>query len=171
MGTILLWMIKGAAFGGLGAVGLFVAGFVIEIANLGCAILTCDCDKPMVFDWSGMWSLLLICIVGGAVIGLFYGFYKAKEASDAEAAIIATENSEEARKQRVKWADEVKQKALSVNTTCSNNKTANKPLVSTTYKANTQMTDILIELTKVTEKQGKVDSLAEELSKKGGASL
>lgn len=171
MGTILLWMIKGVVFGGLGAVGLFIAGVVIEVTNVGCAILTCDCDKPMVFDWSGMWSLLLICIVGGAVIGLFYGFYKAKEANDAEAARIAAENFGEARKQRVKWASEVKQKARNVNTTCANNKTANKPLVSTTYKANTQMTDIMNELTKVAEKQGKVDSLAEELSKKGGASV
>lgn len=171
MGTILWWMIKGAAYGGLGAVGLFIAGFVLEIANFGCAILTCDCDKPMMFDWSGMWSLLLICVIGGAVIGLFYGFYKAKEASDADAARIAAENSEEARKQRAKWASEVKQKALNVNNTCSRNKTSDKPLVSTTYKANAQMTEIMNELTKVAEKQGKVDSLAEELSKKGGASV
>ena len=83
MGTILWWMIRGAAFGGLGAVGLFIVGFVLEIAHFGCAILTCDCDKPMMFDWSGMWSLLFTCVIGGAVIGLFYGFYKAKEESDA----------------------------------------------------------------------------------------
>lgn len=171
MGTILWCMIKGAMYGGLGAGGLFVAGFVIEFLNMGCAILTCDCDKPMVFDWSGMWSLLLICIIGGAVIGLCYGFYKAKEASDADAARLAAANSEEARKQRAKWASEVKQKALNVNNTCSKNKTSDKPLVSTTYKANTQMTEIMNELTKVAEKQGKVDSLAEELSKKGGASV
>lgn len=171
MGTILWYMIKGAMYGGLGAGGLFVAGFAIEFLNMGCAILTCDCDKPMVFDWSGMWSLLLICIIGGAVIGLFYGFYKAKEASDADAARIAAENSEEARKQRAKWASEVKHKALNVNNTCSKNKTSDQPLVSATYKANAQMNEIMNELTKVAEKQGKVDSLAEELSKKGGASV
>lgn len=171
MGTIILFALKGAAIGGLGAIGLYVAGFCIELLNLGCAILTCDCDKPMVFDWSGMWGLLLICVIGGAVIGLCYGFYRAKEASDAEAARIAAENSEEARKQRVKWASEVKQKTLNVSNTCSGNKTSDKPLVSTTYKATTQMTEILNELTKVAEKQGKIDSLAEELSKKGGASV
>lgn len=171
MGTILWWMIKGAAYGGIGCVGLYVVGFCIEFLNMGCAILTCDCDKPMIFDWSEMWSLLLICIIGGAVIGLFYGFYKSKEASDADAARLAAENSEEARKQRAKWASEVKQKALNVNNTCSRNKTSDKPLVSTTYKASTQMTEIMNELTKVAEKQGKVDSLAEELSKKGGASV
>lgn len=171
MGKTLLYTLKGAGLGAAGAVCLFIAGFVIELFNLGCAILTCDCDKPAVFDWSGMWGLLLICIIGGAVIGFFYGIYKAKEERDAEAARKAAENSEEARKQRVKWAGEAKQKALNVNNTCSGNKTADKPLVSTTYKANTQMTEIMNELTRVAEKQGKVDSLAEELSKKGGASL
>lgn len=50
--------------------GLFVVGFCIELFNMGCAILTCDCDKPMVFDWSGMWGLLFICTIGGAVVGM-----------------------------------------------------------------------------------------------------
>ena len=124
--------------------------------------------KPITLD-----ALLDTGIVfyGGAVVGFFYGIYKAKEESDAETAKRNAANSEEARKQRVKWAGEVKQKALNVNNTCSGNKTADKPLVSTTYKANTQMTEIMNELTRVAEKQGKVDSLAEELSKKGGASL
>lgn len=171
MGKTILYTLKGAAIGAGGAVCLFIAGFFIELLNLGCAILTCDCDKPMVFDWSGMWGLLLICVIGGAIIGLFYGIYKAKEESDAETARKNAEASEEARKQRVRWAGEVKQKALNVNNTCSGNKSSNKPLVSTTYKSAAQMTDILNELTTVTEKQGRIDSLAEELSKKGGASV
>lgn len=164
MGKTLLYTLKGAAIG-------VVAGFFIEILNIGCAILTCDCDNPGVFDWSGMWRLLLICVIGGAIIGLFYGIYKAKEESDAETARKNAEASEEARKQRVRWAGEVKQKALNVNNTCSGNKSSNKPLVSTTYKSAAQMTEIMNELTRVAEKQGKVDSLAEELFKKGGTSL
>lgn len=171
MGKTIINTLKGAAIGAGGAVCLFIIGFCIEILNVGCAILTCDCDKPMVFDWTGMWGLLLLCTIGGAVIGFFYGIYKAKEESDAEAAKRNAANSEEARKQRVKWAGEVKQKALDVNNTCSGNKTMDKPLVSTIYKANTQMAEIMNELTRVAEKQGKVDSLAEELSKKGGASV
>ena len=163
--------LAGAIFGAIGAICLSIAGFFMELLNLGCAILTLDCDKPMIFNWSEIWWLLLICVIGGAVVGFFYGIYKAKEESDAETAKRNAANSEEARKQRVKWAGEVKQKALNVNNTCSGNKTADKPLVSTTYKANTQMTEIMNELTRVAEKQGKVDSLAEELSKKGGASL
>ena len=171
MGKTILYTLEGAVLGAAGAVCLFIAGFFIELLNLGCAILTCDCDKPMVFDWSGMWGLLLICAIGGAVVGFFYGIYKAKEERDAETARRNAAISEEARKQRVKWAEEIKQKALNLNNTCSRNKTTDKPLVFTTYKANAQMTEIMNELTKVAEKQGKVDSLAEELSKKGGASL
>ena len=60
---------KGAAIGIGSAICLFIVGFCIEVLNLGCAILTCDCDKPTVFDWSGMWSLLAICTIAGAVIG------------------------------------------------------------------------------------------------------
>ena len=171
MGKTILYTLKGAVAGAAGAMCLFVAVFFIELLNVGCAILTCDCDKPTVFEWSGMWGLLLICVIGGAVVGLFYGIYKGKEERNAETARRNAANSEEAHKRRVKWAGEVKQKALNVNNTCSGNKTADKPLVSTTYKANTQMTEIINELTRVAEKQGKVDSLADELSKKSGAPL
>lgn len=168
MGKTILHTLKGAGLGAMGAVCLFVAGFFIEFLNLGCAILTCDCDKPTVFDWSGMWGFLLVFIIGGAVVGFIYGIYKAKEESDAEIARRNAANSEEARKQRVKWAGEVKQKALNVNAICIDNKAADKPLVFTTYKANAQMAEIIDELTRVAEKQGKVDSLAEELSKNVG---
>lgn len=171
MGKAIINAFKGAAIGIGSAICLFIVGFCIEVLNLGCAILTCDCDKPTVFDWSGMWSLLAICTIAGAVIGCVYGIYKAKQDSDAEAARRKAESSEEARKQRVKWAGEIKQKALNVNNICSGNKTGDKPLVSTTYKSTSQMTEIINELTRVTEKLGKVDSLAEELSKKGGASF
>lgn len=171
MGKTVLYTLKGAALGAVGAAGLFVVGFFIEIFNLGCAILTCDCDKPMVFSWSGMWGLLFLCVIGGAVVGLFYGIYKTKEEKDAEFARKRAEYSEETHKQRVKWAGEIKQKIMNVNNICSVNKSADKPLVSTTYKAGTQMAEIMNELTKVAERQGKIDSLVEELSKKGGAAL
>ena len=171
MGKAIINAFKGAAIGIGSAICLFIVGFCIEVLNLGCAILTCDCVYLSVFFWSGMWGLLAICTIAGAIIGCVYGIYKAKQESDAEAARRKAESSEEARRQRVKWAGEVKQKALNVNNTCSGNKTADKPLVSTTYKATTQMTEIMSELTRVAEKRGKVDSLAEELSKKGGASL
>ena len=171
MGKILGDTLVGAVIGAIAAVCLFVIGGAIEVANFGCAILTCDCDKPTVFDWSGMWGLLIICIIGGAVIGLFYGIYKVKQENDAEVARRNAENSEEARKQRVKWANEIKQKALNLERNCTKNRTSVKAVISTNYKASNQMSDIINELSKVAELQGKIDSISEELSKKGGDSL
>lgn len=74
MTKTIIYTLKGAAAGAAGAVCLFVIGFIIEFFNFGWAILTCDCDKEMVFDWSGTLGLFLICVVGGAVLGLFYGY-------------------------------------------------------------------------------------------------
>lgn len=171
--TAILWMLGGAATGAGVALILYVLGFGVELVNCACQILTCNCDGGDAIP--GMWSgdsflhVLLFCAIGGAVIGLIYGIYKMKAAADEETARRNAENSEEARKQRVKWADEVKQKALNVNNTCERNKSADKPLVSTTYQASSQMKEIINELIKAAELQGKVDSIADELSKKGGA--
>lgn len=171
MSKILGDTLMGAVIGAIGAACLFIIGGVIEVANFGCAVLTCDCDKPTVFDWSGMWGLLIICTIGGAVIGLFYGIYKYKQESEAEAARRNAENSEEARKQRVRWANEIKQQALHLDRNCTKNRKSAKAVVSTTYKASSQMRDIMSELSKMAELQGKIDSISEELSKKGGDSL
>lgn len=169
MGKTILYTLKGAAIGAIGAVCLFVVGFCIELFNMGCAILTCDCDKPMVFDWSGMWGLLFICTIGGAVVGMVYGIYKAKEEINAEKSRRDAENSEAARKQRIQWASEVKQKALNVSNTCEANCKNVPPLVSSAYKADAQMELVLSELAKTAELMGKVDAMAEDVQKGGGA--
>lgn len=173
MSLILSFAFQGALWGACGAIVVVVIGFCIEFLNVGCAILTCDCNREFVFAWSGggVFGVFLLCIIGGAIIGSIYGLCKAKEFSDAELARKNAENTEEARKQRVKWASEVKQKALNVNNICSKNKEADKPLVFTDYKANDQMIYIMSELTKIAELQGKIDSLIEELSEKGGIPL
>lgn len=110
-------------------------------------------------------GLIFVILLGaiGAISGIFLGISNIKAEK--------TRQDAENKKNAGIWASEVKQKALNVNNTCSKNKTSDKPLVSATYEANAQMTEIMNELTKVAEKQGKVDSLAEELSKKGGASI
>lgn len=168
----ILCMLAGAGIGAGVALILYVLGFGVELLNCACQILTCNCDGGDAIP--GMWSgdsfghVLLFCTIAGAVIGLIYGVYKMKAAADEEAARKKAENSEEARKQRVKWADEVKQKALNVNNTCERNKSSDKPLVSTTYESSSRMKDIINELTKAAELQGKVDSIADEMTKKGG---
>lgn len=171
MGNVIKNTLLGAVYGAVGAIVLFLIGLCVEVLNVGCAILTCDCDKPTVFDWSGMWGLLLICVIGGAVIGCVYGIYKEKQVRDAEATRLRNENSEEARKQRVKWANEIKQKALSLEKNCTSNRRSTKPIVSTTYTRDNLMNDILSELSLIAEVQGKVESIAENISKKGGGLL
>lgn len=121
----------------------------------------------MVFDWSGMWGLLLMCTIGGAVVGMVYGICKAKEARNAEKNRRDAENLEAARKQRIQWASEVKQKALSVNTICESNSKNVPPLVSNEYKADTQMELILSELANATELMGKIDAMAKDVQKGG----
>ena len=171
--TVILCMLAGAIVGAGVALILYVFGFGVELLNCAFQILTCNCDGGDALP--GMWSgdsfrnIFLFCTIAGAVIGLIYGVYKKKAASDEENARKNAEKSEEARKQRVKWADEVKQKALNVNNTCESNKAVDKPLVSTIYQSGSQMKEIMNELTKAAELQGKVDSIADELSKKGGA--
>lgn len=165
----------GAGLGFVASIALIILGLACDFLSCACSIVTCDLDSPAssvassVLESFG--SICIFCIICGAIVGCVYGLYKMKEESDENNAKKSAEQSEEARKQRAKWASEIKEKALNVNNTCSKNKTSDKPLVSTTYKANVQMTEIMNELTKVAEKQGKVDSLAEELSKKGSASV
>lgn len=170
--TAILCMLAGAAIGAGVALVLYVLGFGLELLNCACQIITCNCDGGDAIP--GMWSgdsflhVLLFCSIAGAVIGLVYGIYKMKEAADAEVAQRNAETSEEARKQRKKWASEIKQKALNVNNTCNQNKSMDKPIVSTSYQAGTQMESIMNELAKTAELQGKVDSIVDEIEKKGG---
>lgn len=170
--TAILCMLAGAGIGAGVALILYVLGFGVELLNVACQILTCNCDGgdaiPEMWSGGSFGHVLFFCAIAGAVVGLIYGFYKMKAAADEETARRNAENSEEARKQRVKWADEAKQNALNVNNTCERNKSADRPLVSTTYQSGSLMKEIINELTKAAELQGKVDSIADELSKKGG---
>lgn len=170
--TAILWMLGGALIGAVVSLILYVLGFGIEILNCACQIITCNCSGddaiPGMWEDGAFFNVLIFCAIAGAIIGLIYGLYKMKIASDEEAARKSAEDSEAARQQRVKWAEEIKQKALTVSGTCDKNKSADKPLVSTTYQASSKMKDILFELTKVAELQGKVDSIADDLTERGG---
>lgn len=171
--TAVLWMLGGAVAGAVLSLVLYLLGGIVELFNCACHIVSCNCEGgdaiPWLWNGESFLTVLLFCSIGGAIIGLVYGICKMKSASNAKKARIAAENSEEAKKQRVKWAKEAKQRAVNVYNTCERNESSDKPLVSTTYQSNQQMRNILIELTKAVELQGKVDSITDELSKKDGA--
>lgn len=172
--TAFLAMLAGAGIGAGVALALYVLGFGVELLNCACQIITCDCDGgdaiPAMWNGDSFISVLLFCTIAGAVIGLIYGIYKMKVASDEEAARRAAANSEEAKRQRIKWAGEVKQKALSVANTCEKNSKEYRPLISATYKSDPQMDAIVNELANAAELKGKVDAMADDTKTKGGAS-
>lgn len=171
--TIFLSVLAGAAIGAVVAIAIYVLGFCIEFIACTCNLLSCDLDAdealPFLWSWASFANVFIFCLCCGAIIGLIYGIYQTKADADEAAARKYAEQSEEARRQRVEWADVAKKKALNVNNTCERYKSADKPLVSTTYEASSQMKEIMNELTKAAELQGKVNSIADELSKKGGA--
>ena len=155
----------GAAVGAIVGVVLYLLGIVFDF--LSCL---CSCGENDALLHNGAFGrIVLVCTIGGAVIGLIYGIVKAKEEADERAAKKRAADSEEAKKQRAKWADEVRKLALNTSNTCENNKTYNKPLVSTSYLASSKMREITKELTNIAELQGKVSSIVNEIEKKAGA--
>lgn len=169
--TAILCLLAGAGIGAGVAIALYILGGCIEILNCACQIATCNCegDSAMPGIWQGdvFWHVLLFCVIGGAIIGLIVGLCKMKAAADEEAAKRNLANSEEAKRQRQKWAGQIKQRVLQITNSCEQNKSVDKTLVSTTYKSSNLMKDIMQELTKVSEMQGKVDAISNELNKKG----
>lgn len=161
----------GALAGGVLAVLLYALGFGVELLNCACAIITCDCSREEALP--GLWkgdsfiNIFMFCLIGGAIIGLAYGLYKKKMELDAEAARKAAENSEEAQKQRVLWAEEIKKEANAIYKTCQANLSADKPLRSTTHKSSELMKEIVEELTNASELQGRVNAIADDVSLRG----
>lgn len=172
--TAILAMLSGAGIGAVVALFIYLLGFVVELFNCACQIITCNCDGgdaiPIMWNVSAFLEVLLLCTIAGAVIGLIYGIYKMKLANDEEAAKKAAADLEKAKKQRIKWAEEVKQKALSVTNICEKNAKGYKPLITASYKANAQMDAIIKELANASELKGKVDAMADDVKTKGGVS-
>ena len=171
--TAFLAMLAGAGIGaGVAIVIIYILGGVLEILSCFCQILTCDFDGGSSSVWGegAFLSVFLFCTIAGAAIGLIYGIYKMKEKSDSEARKKAAIDSEEAKKQRIKWASEVKQKALSVANVCDKNAKEYKPLITPSYKADAQMDLIINELANAAELKGKLDAMANDTKTKGGAS-
>lgn len=169
--TAILCMLAGAAIGAGVSLALYILGGCVEILNCACQIASCDFsgDNAMPGIWNGdtFLHVLLFCTIGGAIIGLIVGICKMKAAADEVTAAKNLANSEEARKQRERWAGEIKQKALQITNSCEQNKSVDKKLVMTNYKSSSQMQSIMEELTRAVEIQGKVDSISNELTKKG----
>ena len=126
--TIFLSLLAGAGIGVAAAIAIWLLSLIWSLLNCACHIVSCqwNASSPDPLSGDAFLHVLLFCVIGGAIIGLIVGIVKTKAKYDEEAAKRNAANSEEARRQRERWAGEVKQKALTLNNTCnSNNNTSN----------------------------------------------
>lgn len=167
--TIFLCLLAGAGIGLGAAVALWLLSVVWSLLSCTCQIVSCNwnASTPEPMGGDAFFHVLLFCVIGGVIIGLIVGIVKTKAKVDEETAKRNAANSEEARRQRERWAGEVKQKALNINNSCTSNNNTSKTIVSTSFKASLQMKEIMDELTKAAEIQGKVDSISNELAAGG----
>lgn len=158
MGTVITYTLAGAIMGAIATIILYVLGFGFELC-------TCGGDSFGIWNMGSFMSILLFCIIGGAIVGLIYSLSKLK--ANRKEAIEETKvnNSERLKKQKVQWALKAKQKALDVYTLCESNSENVIPLVSSTYEAEQQLKMIFTELTESMELKGKIDALAEDVKK------
>lgn len=165
---------KYTGYGAAVGAGLCVALFVYELFAEAWNCL-CDCfggcdSLPEVNSWLTFLFVFLISTGIGFMVGLFSALSDRSVRLADEASKRAAATSEEARKQRIKWAGEVKQKALSVANTCEKNAKEYKALIAPNYKSDSQMDAIIKELANAAELKGKVDAMANDTKTKGGAS-
>lgn len=169
--SVITSMLIGAVLGACCALLLYILGFGLELLNCAWQIVTCNCEGgdaiPSMWTNESFWHILIFCTIAGAILGFVYGIYKIKANADEESARIEVNNFEVAQKQRIKWADELKQKAHGVKNTCEENKLYDKPFVSCTYKSSEQLELIVNELTNTIELESQVNSIADELMRGG----
>lgn len=87
MGQLFKGMFKGILFGAIAAVGIFALDIVAILCCAAVRILTCNCDDPTGFGIFGHWqffTVLIICVIGGAVIGSIYGAIKGVQQTNRE---------------------------------------------------------------------------------------
>lgn len=165
------WLFYGALAGIGVAIILYVLGGALELLNCTCNIVSCNLDGgdaiPGMWEGSTFFTVLLFCVIICAVIGLIYGLCKMRsEATQAEAKKKA-ENSEQARLQRVAWANEIKDNATYVVDRCKSNLEHSHSIVFAEYCANDQLHSILKELANLAELEGKVEAMANKIEKGG----
>lgn len=139
-------------------------------AFFGCGDATCSSGCQEYTSNPNVRNCIVFSTFGCSVIGAVYGLFKTLQDRQAAKKAAELEQSAAAKKQREKWASEVKQKALSVASTCDKNAKQYKALISPVYKADAQMDAIINELANAAELKGKVAAMANNIKARGGAS-
>lgn len=169
---IIMGILAGAGIGGVAAIALYLLGFVVEIFNLACMIVSCDCDRgdalPFMWDFTVFLKVMLFCAVSGAIIGLIYGACRYKERLEKDEFYASREHAESVRRQEIRWAEEYRKKAQVANTVCENNLNLYKFPVKADYLAEKKMTAIIDVLAEASELQGRMNTVADEVLEMGG---
>lgn len=168
--TAILWMLGGAAIGAAAVIVLYVCGFALELLNFARNLVTtCSCQSDRAFP--ALWAdgafvrIMVFCAIAGAVIGLVYGISLMRAAAEEERKKQEEKNAEKARRQRIRWAEDIKHRAADLSELCEKNRLADLAEKSAAYHADSVKDDILKELAMAAQLQGKVNYLAEELER------
>lgn len=160
----------GAAVGAGLCVLLFVYEFVAEMWNCMCDCFGGCSEMPEVDSGFTFLFVFLISLAIGLMVGLFSAFSDRNYRLAADERRRKENESEEAKRQRIKWASEVKQKSLEVANVCDKNYKSMKPMITAKYRADGQMTTISDELANISELSGKINAMAQDVKMKGGIS-
>lgn len=111
-------LFTGLAIGvGIG-LALYVLGFIIELFNCACHIVTCNCEgnDALPFMWNGIAfrNCMIFCTAGGGIVGGFYGMILGIQERSARLAAERAERDRNALEQRQKYAQELKKESQGV---------------------------------------------------------
>lgn len=159
----------GAAVGAGLCILLFIYELLAETWNCMCDCIG-GCYLPEVSTGLTFLFVFVACVIIGFMIGLFSAFSDRRNRLDEEGKRSKEQAAAAAKQQRMKWASEVKRKSLEVANTCDKNYKNIQPLIHPQYKAETLISSILTEMANISELQGKVEAMAEDVKMKGGTS-
>lgn len=112
MGKFFKWLFLGTLIGAGVGLALYALGFVVELLNCTCQIITCDCDGgdaiPGMWNGSAFGSVMMFCTISGCIIGSIYGGALGIQEFNERRAEEASVRAKNALEQRKMYATELK---------------------------------------------------------------
>lgn len=160
-----LYALLGALIGLGVAVVLYALGFWVECLNCTCQwCLSCESDVPELFpgltDGSYL-SIVIFCVICGAIIGLVYGLYKLKVKHDEKEFNAQQKISELEEEQEKEFASIIRREISGVELNrVSVASKQNKAIIDAQYDAEKSMSEIVKKFDSIVEVQGNIDAIA-----------
>lgn len=165
-------LLKYTGYGAAVGAGLCVLLFIYELVA-GMWNCMCDCfggcsGMPEINSGLTFLYVFLVCLITGLIAGIFSALSDRSARLSADERERKRKESKEAQRQRIRWASEVKEKSLEVEKISDENYKGIKPLITAQYRADEQMSIISDELANISELNGKVNAMAQDVKMKGG---